>query len=199
MFILPSLRYNYNALEPFIDAVTMEIHHNKHHQAYINNLNQTLENFPELQKRTLEDLIINLKNLPSEAQSSVQNNGGGHYNHSLFWEIISPVGRKEASQDLTEAINSSFENFENFKQQFEKQALSRFGSGWVWLIKNKNNQLEILSTPNQDTPLEQGVPILGLDVWEHAYYLNYQNRRADYIKSFWEIINWSNVSKKYSL
>lgn len=200
MFTLPELGYAYSALEPHIDAKTMEIHHTKHHQGYINNLNAALESHSELQAKSLEELLSNLDSLPQEIKTAVQNNAGGHYNHTLFWKIISPNQKGEISDDLLNQINTSFGSFDKFKELFSTHAAKRFGSGWAWLVKNQDGSLEVISTPNQDTPLALGKqPILGLDVWEHAYYLNYQNRRADYIQSFWDIVNWQEVSKIYSM
>ncbi|HEY8444760.1 MAG TPA: superoxide dismutase [Bacilli bacterium] len=192
-YYLPNLPYQYHELEPYIDEMTMMIHHQKHHQAYIDKLNSALENYPELQKKSLESLL--LEDLPEEIKSTVINNGGGHYNHSLFWEILGP--KKELpDNDIINAIKKQFSSLENFQDEFTKVALNRFGSGWAWLIV-KNGKLKILSTANQDTPLKEGKIILALDVWEHAYYLNYQNRRNDYIKAFFNIINWDKVNELY--
>lgn len=192
-YYLPNLPYQYHELEPYIDEMTMMIHHQKHHQAYIDKLNSALENYPELQKKSLESLL--LEDLPEEIKSTVINNGGGHYNHSLFWEILGP--KKELpDNDIINAIKKQFSSLENFQDEFTKVALNRFGSGWAWLIV-KNGKLKILSTANQDTPLKEGKIILALDVWEHAYYLNYQNRRNDYIKAIFNIINWDKVNELY--
>lgn len=192
-YYLPNLPYQYHELEPYIDEMTMMIHHQKHHQAYIDKLNSALENYPELQKKSLESLL--LEDLPEEIKSTVINNGGGHYNHSLFWEILGP--KKELpDNDIINAIKKQFSSLENFQDEFTKVALNRFGSGWAWLIV-KDGKLKILSTANQDTPLKEGKIILALDVWEHAYYLNYQNRRNDYIKAFFNIINWDKVNELY--
>jgi Fe-Mn family superoxide dismutase len=200
-FVLPELKYAHDALEPHIDAKTMEIHHGKHHAAYVNNLNAALEKYPELQEKSLEDLIKDIKTLPQDIQNAVRNNGGGHWNHSFFWEILSPT-RQDGSQmpRLAEAVNKSFGSFTAFQEEFAKAAMGRFGSGWVWLIKKDDGSLAICSTPNQDNPLMniaevQGTPILGLDVWEHAYYLNFQNRRADYVTAFWSVVDWQKVDE----
>lgn len=190
MFELPKLKYEYNALEPHIDAKTMEIHHTKHHQTYITKLNEVIAG-TEFEGKSLEE-IIKSENLPT----AVRNNGGGHWNHTFFWEILSPEGG-EPKGEFLESISNSFGSLEKFKEEFEKAALSRFGSGWAWLIKTEDG-LKITSTANQDNPLMsgaevKGVPILGLDVWEHAYYLNYQNKRAEYVKAFWSIVDWDKV------
>ena len=197
-FTLPALPYAFNALEPHIDARTMEIHHGKHHQTYINNLNAALEAHPDLQSKSLEELISNIAALPEGIQTAVRNNGGGHANHTLFWEILSPTS-SEPSAELAEAINAAFGSMDAFKEAFAKAATTRFGSGWAWLITGKGGGVTVTSTPNQDTPVMEGkTPILGLDVWEHAYYLNYQNRRPDYIKAFWNVVNWAEVSRRYA-
>jgi superoxide dismutase, Fe-Mn family len=194
-FSLPSLPYDYDALEPHIDARTMEIHHSRHHAGYVNNFNNALQGSGKS-----ENSIEKIMNSVSSYSEAVRNNGGGHYNHQLFWEIMSPKGGGKPSGDLLTAINSAFGSFEKFKEQFSSAASSRFGSGWAWLLVN-NGKLKISSTPNQDNPLmdvvdERGTPILGLDVWEHAYYLKYQNMRGDYISAFWEVVNWDAVSEK---
>jgi Fe-Mn family superoxide dismutase len=195
--VLPQLPYAYDALEPYIDKETMIIHHTKHHQAYVNNLNATLEAYPDLQKETVEDLIANIDLLPASIRTAVRNNGGGHANHSLFWKLLSPNGGGTPTGVVAEAINKKFGNFEKFKVEFNKAAATRFGSGWAWLVLNKG-ELEILSTANQDSPLsEDKTPLLTLDVWEHAYYLHYQNRRPEYIDAFWNIVNWDQVEKNY--
>lgn len=198
MHKLPTLPYEYSALEPHVDARTMEIHHTKHHQGYVDKLNAALESYPELQAMTIEELLMNFEEkVPDEIKTAVRNNGGGHANHSLFWQIMTPDGKDEMPQELTKAFEV-FESFENFKEIFTKEALSRFGSGWTWLVADKNGKLEVYSTPNQDSPLMQGkTPLLGLDVWEHAYYLNYQNRRADYAQVFWNIVDWSEITKRH--
>ncbi len=196
-FLLPDLKYGYDALEPFIDQTTMTIHHTKHHAAYVNNLNAALENYPELREKSLEDLLRSLDKLPQQIYWAVRNNGGGHYNHSFFWSIIGP-GRGSPSGKLADKIAADFGSMDNFKETFAKAALSRFGSGWAWLVKDSAGNLSVISTPNQDSPISDGLtPILGLDVWEHAYYLKYQNRRADYIQAWWNIVNWKAAEDIY--
>lgn len=197
-FELPQLSYDFSALEPHIDAKTMEIHHGKHHNAYVTNLNKAVEG-SDLADKSLDDLMKNI----SSASAAVRNNGGGHYNHSLFWTVIGPNGGGEPSGELAEAINSKFGSFAAFKEEFNNAAATRFGSGWAWLSVDGSGQLQVSSTPNQDNPVMdvaevQGTPVLGLDVWEHAYYLNYQNRRPDYISAFWNVVNWEEVSKRYA-
>ena len=199
---LPALPYAYDALEPHIDARTMEIHHTKHHQAYINNVNAALAG-TELEGIEACELCSRLNELPVEKQATVRNNGGGHANHSFFWEVMSPNGGGLPTGALAEAINGSFGNFEAFKDEFSKAAATRFGSGWAWLCKHEDGTLSICSTPNQDNPFMKdvhcsGLPILGLDVWEHAYYLNYQNRRPDYIGAFFNVIHWEKVAEFYA-
>lgn len=196
-FELPKLPYAFDALEPHVDARTMEIHHGKHHQAYVTNLNNAV-NGTEMAGKTLEELMANISKLPA----AVRNNGGGHYNHSLFWEILGPNAGGKPSGELAAAIDAAFGSFDAFKEEFAKASISRFGSGWAWLVVS-GGKLVVSSTPNQDNPLMdvadvKGTPILGLDVWEHAYYLNYQNRRADYIAAFWNVVNWSEVSKRFA-
>ncbi|MEX0728841.1 MAG: superoxide dismutase [Planctomycetaceae bacterium] len=195
-YTLPSLPYAYDALQPHIDARTMEIHHTKHHQTYINNVNAALESHADLAAKTVEDLVSNLAAVPEAIRTVVRNNGGGHANHTLFWTILSPQGGGAPSGAVSEAISGAFGSFETFKEQFNKAATTRFGSGWAWLSVDKG-KLAVESTANQDTPLSEGrTPILGLDVWEHAYYLNYQNRRPDYIAAFWNIVNWDEVARR---
>ena len=198
-FTLPVLPYGFNALEPVIDQKTMEIHHGKHHQTYVNNLNAALEGHEALSGKTLEELLVNLEALPTSIQAAVRNNGGGHLNHSLFWEVLTtPSENNVPTGELAAAIEKKFGSFEKFQDEFTKAATGRFGSGWAWLIVNKGKQVDITSTPNQDNPIMEGeTAILGLDVWEHAYYLSYQNRRPDYISNFFKIINWDAVSNKY--
>ncbi|WP_342753278.1 superoxide dismutase SodA [Shouchella clausii] len=194
---LPELPYAANALEPHIDEATMNIHHGKHHNTYVTNLNAALEGHAALAEKSIEELVANLDAVPENIRTAVRNNGGGHANHSLFWKLLSPNGGGAPTGELAEAINSKFGSFDQFKNKFADAAKGRFGSGWAWLVVNNGN-LEITSTPNQDTPLSEGkTPILGLDVWEHAYYLNYQNRRPDYIAAFWNVVNWDEVSKRY--
>ena len=197
-FELPKLQYAYDALEPHIDAMTMEIHHSKHHAAYINNLNKALEPYMDLQTKELEELVKELTSLPESIRTAVQNNGGGHYNHTFFWKLLTPNSSKSPEGPLADTLKKEFGNFENFKMEFNKAAMSRFGSGWAWLIMDSNKNLSVVSTPNQDNPLMGGfVPVLGLDVWEHAYYLKYQNRRAEYVNAFWEVVNWVQVQINY--
>jgi superoxide dismutase, Fe-Mn family len=197
-FELPQLPYAYDALEPHIDKETMNIHHTKHHNTYVTNLNNALEGNEELLSKTVEEVVANLDAVPEAARTAVRNNGGGHANHSLFWQVISPNGGGEPAGELAEAITSKFGGFEGFKEEFSKAATTRFGSGWAWLVVN-NGELEVTSTPNQDSPLMEGkTPILGLDVWEHAYYLNYQNRRPEYIGAFWNVVNWEEVNNRYT-
>ena len=196
-FKLPKLPYAYDALEPSIDARTMEIHYTKHHAAYVNNLNAALKNQPDLQKLTLQQLIRGLTKLPTEVRTAVRNNGGGHLNHTLFWDWMTRGGGKP-SGELARALDSAFGSLDKFQSLFGKAAGTRFGSGWAWLVVNKG-KLEVVSTPNQDTPYSAGsTPILGLDVWEHAYYLKYQNRRPDYVKAWWNVVNWEDVGKRYA-
>ena len=198
MFQLPELAYAYNALEPHIDARTMEIHHSKHHAGYVNNLNAALEGQDSLQSKTIEDLLADLNAIPDSIRTAMRNNGGGHSNHTLFWSIMSPDGGGEPSGALKDAIGASFGDFNAFKELFSKTGATRFGSGWAWLVKKADGGLEVLSTANQDSPISSGLsPILGLDVWEHAYYLNYQNRRADYIGAWWNVVNWDEVARLY--
>ncbi len=196
-FELPKLKYSYDSLEPHIDSKTMEIHHGKHHAGYTNNLNNAISG-SELENHSIEEI---LKNLNME-NSALRNNAGGYYNHNLFWDILSPSGGEKPNGKLLESINNGFESFENFKEEFSKAAATRFGSGWAWLCVNENGTLKVCSTANQDNPLMPGIgcdgfPILGIDVWEHAYYLNYQNRRPDYINAFFNVINWEKVNEKY--
>lgn len=196
-FELPKLEYSYNALEPHIDAMTMEIHHTKHHAAYTTNLNNALNNLPQ-SSQPIEQILKEISKLPV----AIRNNGGGYYNHNLFWKIMSPMGGGNPKGDVSDAINRFFGSFDKLKEQFSNAAATRFGSGWAWLIVKENSDLAVISTPNQDNPLmdiaeTKGKPILGIDVWEHAYYLKYQNRRADYIAAFWKVINWEEVSKQF--
>ena len=194
---LPKLDYAYDALEPHIDAITMEIHHTKHHQTYINNVNGTLEGHPDLAAKSVEDLISDLDAVPEEIRGAVRNNGGGHANHSLFWNIIGPNGGGDPVGELGEAINSDLGGLDSLKADFTKAGLTRFGSGWAWICV-RDGKLCVCSTPNQDSPLmDGGTPVLGLDVWEHAYYLSYQNRRPDYISAFWNIVNWEKANANY--
>lgn len=195
MFLLPKLPYAYDALEPYIDAQTMELHHSKHHQTYVDKLNAALEG-TEWAGKTIEEVLRNLEGIPEEKRTAVRNNGGGHYNHSLFWELMAPGMGAAPTGKMAELIAIAFGSFEEFKQQFMDAAVARFGSGWVWLMKDGAG-LKISSTPNQDSPLMEGItPLLGLDVWEHAYYLKYQNRRPEYIENWWNVVNWSAVENR---
>ena len=198
-FELPPLPYAENALEPHIDARTMSIHHDKHHAAYTNNLNAALEGHANLAGKSIEELLGDLDALPESIRTAVRNNGGGFANHNLFWEIMGPDTGGEPTGDLAAAIDKKFGGFATFKEQFAKAAATRFGSGWAWLYVDQDGELAVSSTPNQDTPLMEGnTPILGLDVWEHAYYLNYQNRRPDYVSAWWNVVNWDSVAAKYA-
>jgi len=199
-FTLPPLGYDYAALEPHIDARTMEIHHTKHHQAYVTNLNAAIEKAPELQDKSLEWLLQNLPSAPESVRNAVRNNGGGHWNHTFFWQIIGPNGGGEPSGAVADAIKSSFGDFNKLKEQVNASGLARFGSGWAWVVADRGGKLAIESTPNQDTPIsEKKTPILGVDVWEHAYYLKYQNRRADYLAAWWNVVNWGEVAKRFEV
>jgi superoxide dismutase, Fe-Mn family len=192
---LPALPYDFGALEPHIDTQTMQIHHGKHHQTYVTNLNTALDKHPELHNKSLDDLMRGLTSVPEDIRTAVRNNGGGHWNHSLFWKLMAPNAGGAPSGAVADAINSSFGSFDKFKEQFQAAGVGRFGSGWAWLVDN-GGKLEIASTPNQDNPLMDGKKaILGVDVWEHAYYLKYQNRRADYLGAWWNVVNWSEVNK----
>lgn len=202
-FKLAPLPFKYNALEPYIDSTTMYIHYNFHHATYVNNLNKALEKHPELYKKDILDLIKNLNELPADVQTAVRNNGGGFYNHSLFWTMLAPAGKANMTPKLEKILIENFASIDAFKAEFEKAALGRFGSGWVWLIKEKSGKLRIITTANQDNPLMpnaevKGKPVLTLDVWEHAYYLKYQNKRAAYAKAFWNVVNWTEVERLIS-
>ncbi|MEI7025872.1 superoxide dismutase [Paenibacillus sp. y28] len=195
---LPALPYAANALEPHIDEATMNIHHGRHHNTYVTNLNAALEAHSDLQSKSVEELISNLDALPESIRTAVRNNGGGHANHTLFWEILSPNGGGQPTGALADAINSELGGFDKFKEDFTKAGATRFGSGWAWLSVDKNGKLVVSSTPNQDSPIMEGnTPILGLDVWEHAYYLKYQNKRPDYMAAFFNVVNWDEVGKRY--
>jgi Fe-Mn family superoxide dismutase len=197
-FELKPLPYPSDALEPHIDARTMEIHHGKHHATYVTNLNNALKDQPEISKKSIEEIITKLDAVPETIRTTVRNNGGGHWNHDFFWKLMTPGGAEAPTGDLEKAINAAFGNFDEFKAKFKTAGLGRFGSGWAWLIANKDGSLAIVSTPNQDNPLMEGkTAILGCDVWEHAYYLNYQNRRADYLDAWWTVVNWDVVAKNY--
>jgi Fe-Mn family superoxide dismutase len=199
-FELPELRYSYDDLEPYIDAKTMEIHHTKHHGGYVKKLNTALEKYPEWASKGIEDILKDLDNIPADIRTAVRNNGGGHYNHSIFWTIMGPNGGGKPSGKLAESIDKTFGSFDKFKEEFSNAAATRFGSGWAWLVLDNYGHLSILSTPNQDNPITYSLkPVLGLDVWEHAYYLKYQNRRPEYIQAWWNIVNWEEVNKRYEM
>lgn len=199
-FELPKLSYPYDALEPYIDATTMEIHHTKHHGGYVKNLNAALEKYPEWASKSIEDILKDLDNIPEDIRTTVRNNGGGHYNHSIFWTIMGPNGGGEPSGKLAESIDKTFGSFDKFKEEFSNAAVTRFGSGWAWLVLDNYGHLSILSTPNQDNPITYSLkPVLGLDVWEHAYYLKYQNKRPEYIQAWWNIVNWEEVNIRYEM
>ena len=198
MYTLPDLPYSYDALEPHIDAETVKIHHTKHHQGYTDKFNAALENNKEFEGKEVEDILQNMNGLPDEIHDAVRNNGGGYYNHGLFWTSLSPDGGGEPSDELAQAITNSFESFDNFKEVFNTAASTRFGSGWAWLAVDGDDGLIVSSSANQDNPLAEGNhPILGLDVWEHAYYLKYQNRRPEYVDAFWNIVDWTEVARRY--
>ena len=195
---LPALTYDYTALEPHIDEQTMRTHHDKHHAAYVNNLNAAIEKHPELSNKTAIELISDLASIPDDVRAAIRNNGGGHVNHTMFWEIMAPGGSSTPTGRLAEAIESTFGSFEDFKAQINDAGVKRFGSGWTWLVKNSEDKLQIVSTANQDNPLSDGLtPILGNDVWEHAYYLKYQNRRPDYLTAWWNVVNWDVVGARF--
>ena len=195
---LPALPYDYNALEPHIDEMTMRIHHDKHHAAYVTNLNKALESAPELQALSVEDLLKDLGKVPESIRTAVNNNGGGHYNHTMFWTIMGPNMGAEPAGELADAIRAAFGDFASFKEKINNAGMTRFGSGWAWLVMAKGGKLSVMSTANQDCPLSSGLqPIMGVDVWEHAYYLKYQNRRADYLAAWWNVVNWQEVANRY--
>jgi len=197
-FKLPPLPYDYKALEPHIDAATMRFHHDKHHGAYVKNLNEAVNKHPELKSKSAKELISDLNSVPEDIRTTVRNNGGGHVNHSMFWEIMSPNGGGSPKGAIATAIKETFGSFDNFKQLFNEAGNKRFGSGWVWLIRTREGKLQVTSTANQDSPLMEGnYPIMGNDVWEHAYYLKYQNRRADYLAAWWNVVNWQEVNKRF--
>jgi len=197
-YTLPDLPYAYDALEPHIDEETMRLHHDKHHAAYITKTNAALENHPELAELSIVELMEKLDSVPEDIRTAVRNNGGGHANHTLFWEVLSPNGGGQPSGDLAKAIEDAFGGFEEFKEKFNETAAGRFGSGWAWLVVS-DGKLEVMDTLNQDSPHTEGkTPVLGLDVWEHAYYLNYQNKRPDYIQAFWNVVNWDEVEKRFN-
>lgn len=195
---LPDLPYAFDALEPHIDARTMEIHHDRHHAGYVKNVNAALEGHPDLAAKSIENLLRDIDTVPDSIRTAVRNNGGGHANHSLFWQVMSPDGGGQPSGDLANAINDDFGSFDAFKDEFSNAATGRFGSGWAWLVVDDGGNLSVTSTPNQDSPYMDGLtPILGIDVWEHAYYLKYQNLRGDYVSNWWNVVNWSEVSRRY--
>ena len=206
-FELPSLPYGYDALEPYIDAQTMQIHRGKHHATHVEKLNKALEKYPDLQSKSLEDLLKDLNSIPEDIRTAVRNHGGGHFNHSFFWKVMGPKGGParrsfsvggEPSGDLEGIVKSEFGSFEDFKKKFSDAAAAIFGSGWAWLVKSGDGKLSVVPTPNQDSPLSQGLtPLLGLDIWEHAYYLKYQNRRPDYIEAWWNVVNWEQVEENF--
>lgn len=199
-FVLPELPYAFDALEPYIDARTMEIHHNKHHAGYVNNLNKALADYPQYQDKSLEDLVINYGQLPEPIQTAVRNNAGGHLNHSLFWTMMKQNGGGQPRDNVQKAIRAEFETFDAFKDCFTSATKTVFGSGWAWLCVTKDERLQVVTTPNQDSPLKNELfPILGLDVWEHAYYLKYQNKRPDYISAWWHVIDWDRVEDNFAL
>ena len=196
---LPPLRYPFNALEPHIDAKTMEIHHDKHHQAYITNANNALKDHPDLAAKPVDELIANLSQVPESIRTVVRNNAGGHSNHSFFWKIMAPNAGGAPKGKLAEAITATFGSVDAFKEKFQAAGASRFGSGWAWLVVNKEGKLEITSTPNQDSPIMEGLkPVIGIDVWEHSYYLLYQNKRPDYLKAWWNVVSWDQAEKNFS-
>ncbi len=198
-YTLPPLAYPYNALEPHIDARTMEIHHTKHHQAYINNVNNAIKGKADLESKSVEELIASINAIPEDIRNVVRNNGGGHANHTFFWTIMGPKAGGQPKGKVAAAINQAFGSFDAFKEKFAQAATTRFGSGWAWLSVTKDGKLEVSSTPNQDSPLMEGkTPILGIDVWEHAYYLHYQNRRPDYVAAFWNVVNWQEVERRFN-
>jgi len=197
---LPPLPYDYSALEPTIDTQTMQLHHDKHHAAYVTNANAALEKHPDLEKKfpTVEDLLRNINQMPEDVRTVLRNNAGGHANHSMFWTIMQPKGGGPATGPVSEAINKTFGSFDQFVEQFNTAGTKQFGSGWVWLVRGADRKLQIITTPNQDNPFLQGLyPVMGNDVWEHAYYLKYQNRRADYLKAWWNVVNWKEINKRF--
>ncbi len=195
---LPPLPYDYNALEPYIDEETMHLHHDKHHQAYVNNLNAAVQSQAQFASMPVEQLIQHINELPENVRTAVRNNGGGHANHSMYWQIMKPNGGGQPTGDLANAINSTFGSFDQFKTAFNDAGAKRFGSGWAWLVMDRNGNLQVTSTANQDSPLMEGLfPIMGNDVWEHAYYLKYQNRRPDYLNAWWNVVNWDEIGKRY--
>lgn len=200
MFTLPELPYPYNALEPHIDEETMKVHHDKHHKAYTDKLNAALEKYPEWSEKSIEEVLTHLNDVPEEVRNAVRNNGGGYFHHNLFWQMMSPEGGEKPKGELAKAIDQTFGSFESFKEQFFQAATTVFGSGWTWLVKDAPGNLSILSTANQDSPISKGfIPLMGIDVWEHAYYLKYQNRRPEFIEAFWKVVNWDYAEKVYQI
>jgi len=199
IYTLPNLPYSYNALEPYIDKETMTIHHDKHHAAYVKNLNDAIDKYPDLFSKSAEELMMNLSDVPEEIRTVVRNNAGGHVNHTMFWQIMAPNSGGEPTGALAKEITKTFGSFADFQNKFNDAGVKRFGSGWVWLVKTKDGKLDIVSTPNQDNPMTDGhTPILGNDVWEHAYYLKYKNMRADYLKAWWSVVNWGEVERRFN-
>jgi Fe-Mn family superoxide dismutase len=199
MFELPNLPYDYNALEPHIDEETMHVHHDKHHQAYLDKLNKALEEHPELFEKSIEEILMDLNSIPDDIRTAVTNNGGGYFHHSILWEMMSPNGGDEPSGELADAINQAFGSFEKFKEDFTQKASTQFASGWTWLTKDSNGKLAITQTPNQDSPISAGLtPLIGIDIWEHAYYLKYQNRRPEYVEAWWNVVNWEYTENKFN-
>ncbi len=197
-FQVPALPYDYNALEPYIDEETMHLHHDKHHAAYVNNLNAALEKYPQLQSKSAEDLLKDLNSVPEDIRTAVRNNGGGHVNHSMFWQIMGPGGGGEPTGAIASAITQAFGSFQALQQQFNDAGAKRFGSGWAWLVRGSDGTLQVVSTANQDSPLSDGqYPLLGNDVWEHAYYLKYQNRRPEYLSAWWNVVNWAEINRRF--
>jgi Fe-Mn family superoxide dismutase len=198
-FELPPLPYDYSALEPHIDTQTMQIHHDKHHAAYVTNLNKALESAPGAAGKSVDEILADLSAVPENVRQAVINNGGGHYNHTMFWEIMGPKGGGEPKGDLAKAIEAAFGNYEGLREKMNNAGLTRFGSGWAWLVVGQDGKLQVLSTANQDCPLSNGLkPVMGIDVWEHAYYLKYQNRRGDYLSAWWNVVNWDEVAARYA-
>lgn len=194
---LPPLPYGYDALEPYIDQETMMLHHDKHHAAYVNNLNAALEKYPDLQGKSVEELLRNIESVPADIRVAVRNNGGGHANHTMFWQIMKPNGGGEPTGAIADLIRDKFGSFEEFKKQFNDAGAKRFGSGWVWLVRTRDGDYQIISTANQDSPLMEGqFPIMGNDVWEHAYYLKYRNRRPEYLEAWWNVVNWDEINRR---
>ena len=195
---VPPLPYDYNALEPYIDEQTMHLHHDKHHAAYVTNLNAALDKHPELQNKNIIEIVRDINRIPEDIRTAVRNNAGGHVNHTMFWEIMQPKGGGQATGKIADAIKNTFGGLDAFQEKFNDAGVKQFGSGWAWLVRSKEGKIEIISTPNQDSPFMQGAfPIMGNDVWEHAYYLKYQNRRADYLKAWWNVVNWAAINKRF--